>query len=169
MSDEDDIKKLVQAQKDRSLKTKMSRSFLIAPHLDSIKTMIGLNISLPLIKGWLDDKHKVVITLQTLRSFVVRTLGEDVYEDYCKRNGWAKTKKVVKDENKGRRIVDSNINTKFENTKDDKETTIQNNSLSTDSVETGMKRPTPVLIVEKGVWGQLKPSPVNGTVDLKQK
>ena len=36
--------------------------------------------------------------------------------------------------------------------------------------ETGAsKRPAPLLSENKGVWGKLKPSPVDGTVDLKQK
>lgn len=37
--------------------------------------------------------------------------------------------------------------------------------------ETGKNsnRPPPLLSEDKGVWGRLKPSPVDGTVDLKQK
>lgn len=37
--------------------------------------------------------------------------------------------------------------------------------------ETGKNsnRPPPLLSENKGVWGKLKPSPVDGTVDLKQK
>lgn len=34
---------------------------------------------------------------------------------------------------------------------------------------TASKRPPPLLSEDKGVWGKLKPSPVDGTVDLKQK
>ena len=33
----------------------------------------------------------------------------------------------------------------------------------------GTHRPAPLLNEENGVWGKLKPSPADGTVDLKQK
>lgn len=82
-----DLLKLKAQQKSRA------RSHLIAPYSSTIKEMIDLDISLPLIKGWLKDKKGVAITLQTLRNFVIRDVGDQYYEAYCKRNGWMKTKR----------------------------------------------------------------------------
>lgn len=40
---------------------------------------------------------------------------------------------------------------------------------SPDETGKNSNRPPPLLSEDKGVWGKLKPSPVDGTVDLKQK
>lgn len=40
---------------------------------------------------------------------------------------------------------------------------------SPDETGKNSNRPPPLLSEDKGIWGQLKPSPVDGTVDLKQK
>lgn len=53
----------------------------------------------------------------------------------------------------------------------DEATAGKQESLPEEPSETGKNsnRPLPLLSEEKGVWGQLKPSPIDGTVDLKQK
>jgi hypothetical protein len=40
---------------------------------------------------------------------------------------------------------------------------------NTDSGEQGIRRPTPLLSNDKGVWGDITPPSLDGMVDLKQK
>lgn len=90
-----DLAELLATQAARAEKSKRRRSFLIVPFTARIREMMENNISLPLINEWLGKKEVAgvhpVVTLQTLRNFVVRELGEAFYADYCNRNGWAKS------------------------------------------------------------------------------
>jgi len=56
-----------------------------------IKEMMRLNISLPIILGWLEKEDKKT-TLPALRRYVKKAFGEDHYEDFTRRNGWMKVK-----------------------------------------------------------------------------
>lgn len=38
-----------------------------------------------------------------------------------------------------------------------------------DAAEQGIKRPAPLLSNDRGIWGELTPSPVDGIVEFKQK
>lgn len=58
----------------------------------SLKEMMDLNISLPVMLDWLERKG-VTTTLPALRRYVKRVFGEDFYNDFAKRNGWLKTPK----------------------------------------------------------------------------
>lgn len=58
---------------------------------DKLKEMLDLNISLPVILDWL-AKQESITTLPALRRHVVRTFGQDFYNEFLKRNGWLKTK-----------------------------------------------------------------------------
>lgn len=67
----------------------------LKPFSARIRQMLDLDIPLPQIRSWLDDKKLVKITLQTLRNFVIKEFGEDFYKEYCLRNGWQKTKQNI--------------------------------------------------------------------------
>lgn len=61
----------------------------------AIKKMMELDISLPLVLGWLEKKGKTT-TLPALRRYVRNAFGEDFYNDFARRNGWKKTKRKAK-------------------------------------------------------------------------
>jgi len=61
-------------------------------HETSIKTLMELNVSLPIILDWLEEK-KISTTLPALRRFIRRMFGEAFYDDFVFRNGWQKTKR----------------------------------------------------------------------------
>ena len=88
-----DIEELLEKQRLQNMKNQRLRGHQIAPYSGKIEEMMRLNISLPLIKGWLEEKKGVVVTLQTLRNFTIKTFGQDHYIDFVTRNGWLKTKK----------------------------------------------------------------------------
>lgn len=56
-----------------------------------MKEMMNLNISLPVILGWLEKEGKTT-TLPALRRYVKRVFGDAYYDDFVRRNGWLKTK-----------------------------------------------------------------------------
>ena len=58
---------------------------------EQIKEMMDLNISLPVVLGWL-EKQKKTTTLPALRRYVKRVFGDAFYDDFLRRNGWLKTK-----------------------------------------------------------------------------
>ena len=95
-----DIEDLLEKQRQQNLLL----GHQIAPHTEQIREMMELNISLPLIRGWLEEKKAVTVTLQTLRNFVVKTFGQDHYSDFVTHNGWLKTKRL---EDKKRRASDA--------------------------------------------------------------
>ena len=104
-----DIEELLEKQRQQNIKNQRLRGHQIAPHAGKIEEMMKLNISLPLIKGWLEEKKGVVVTLQTLRNFTIKTFGQDHYIDFVTRNGWLKTKKGA-NENQQRRASDTHTN-----------------------------------------------------------
>lgn len=93
---DNDIKELLEKRDAQQLKNPRLKSRLLSPHLGRIKEMLALDISLPLILSLLKEKKKIQITLQTLRNYVVREFGEEHYEEYCKRNGWLRSKRADK-------------------------------------------------------------------------
>lgn len=70
-----------------------------------LKEMMRLNISLPIILGWLEKEDKKT-TLPALRRYVKKAFGEDHYEEFTKRNGWMKVK-VEKEEQKAKKQTDT--------------------------------------------------------------
>lgn len=58
----------------------------------SIKKLMDLDVSLPVILEWLVEEKKVSTTLPALRRFVKRILGDHFYDSYTARNGWKKSK-----------------------------------------------------------------------------
>ncbi len=56
-----------------------------------LKEMMDLNISLPVVLGWLEKEGKKT-TLPALRRYVKRVFGNAHYDDFVQRNGWQKTK-----------------------------------------------------------------------------
>ena len=84
--DETDLAEL-QAQATQRQRVKTDLSEFEA----AIKKMMELDISLPLVLGWLEKKGKTT-TLPALRRYVRSVFGEDFYDDFANRNGWQKTK-----------------------------------------------------------------------------
>jgi hypothetical protein len=70
---------------------RQKRKINLNEHEISIKTLMELNVSLPIILDWLEEK-KILTTLPALRRFIKRTFGEKFYNDFVFRNGWQKTK-----------------------------------------------------------------------------
>lgn len=62
---------------------------------DSITKLLESDVQLPYILKWLIEEKKEVLVLNTLRKYVILKIGRGGYEDYLKRNGWMKSKKVV--------------------------------------------------------------------------
>lgn len=58
---------------------------------EQMKEMMDLNISLPVVLGWLEKQGKKT-TLPALRRYVKRVFGDAYYDDFVRRNGWLKTK-----------------------------------------------------------------------------
>lgn len=59
----------------------------------SIRKLMDLNVSLPVMLGWLVGEKKIATTLPALRRFVRRTFGEEFYDNFAARNGWKKKKR----------------------------------------------------------------------------
>lgn len=93
MDIDDVIKQLLIKKKRKVFENTHLKSRKLKPYVTSIKKMLDVDISLPMIQEYFDETEKIKFTLQTLRSFVIKEFGEDYYKDYCKRNGWLKTKK----------------------------------------------------------------------------
>lgn len=58
----------------------------------SIKKLMDLDVSLPVILEWLVEEKKISTTLPALRRFIRRTFGDQFYDDFTVRNGWKKSK-----------------------------------------------------------------------------
>ena len=58
----------------------------------AIRKMMEVDISLPLVLGWLEKKGKTT-TLPALRRYIKNAFGEKFYTDFVSRNGWQKSKK----------------------------------------------------------------------------
>lgn len=95
MDIDDVIKQLLMKKKRKDFENTHLKSRKLKPYATSIQKMLSVDISLPMIQEYFDEKVKIKFTLQTLRSFVIKEFGEDYYRDYCKRNGWLKNKKSV--------------------------------------------------------------------------
>ena len=68
-------------------------------HLDKyseIEKLIAADVQLPFILKWLIEEKKERLVLNTLRKYVVFKIGRPAYDEYLKRNGWLKKKRVVK-------------------------------------------------------------------------
>ena len=57
----------------------------------TLREMMELNISLPVILGWL-EKQGQATTLPALRRYIRRVFGEAFYDEFLVRNGWQRTK-----------------------------------------------------------------------------
>lgn len=67
---------------------------LLDKYGEDILKLIESNVQLPFILKWLIDEKKEKLVLNTLRSYVIKKIGRDQYENYLKRNGWLKSKKA---------------------------------------------------------------------------
>lgn len=88
MSDDDDLDKLVKLTAERNSK---KRKFDLSEFDSTIEKMLGLNVSLPVIQNWFEEKE-IKISLPALRRYIIRTFGNDLYTAFLERNGWTKTK-----------------------------------------------------------------------------
>lgn len=61
----------------------------------SLKKMMDLDISLPVILEWLEKKGEKT-SLPALRRYVIRIFGDEFYSDFMRRNGWLKKKRIAK-------------------------------------------------------------------------
>ncbi|WP_263770121.1 hypothetical protein [Propionivibrio soli] len=59
---------------------------------ESIVKLMQQDVQLSHILRWLKNKHGEQIVLNTLRKYVVRNIGREIYEEYLARNHWIKTK-----------------------------------------------------------------------------
>lgn len=64
----------------------------LVEHQISIKKLMDLNVSLPVMLEWLLEEKKVDTTLPALRRFVRREFGDEFYNNFVARNGWQKAK-----------------------------------------------------------------------------
>lgn len=62
---------------------------------DSIVKLLDSDVQLPYILKWLVEEKKEDLVLNTLRKYVILKVGRDGYENYLRRNGWMKSKRVV--------------------------------------------------------------------------
>lgn len=92
----------------RETQRRQRRRTDLSAYDDKLKEMLDLNISLPVILDWL-AKQESITTLPALRRHVVRTFGQDFYNNFLKRNGWLKTKSKSKSQQ-----VSSKLNPEFE-------------------------------------------------------
>lgn len=63
---------------------------------ETILEMMEYDVSLPIILRWLKDKHEVVMVPNTLRKYITKKIGRDVYDEYLQRNCWKKSRRVPK-------------------------------------------------------------------------
>lgn len=61
-------------------------------HETSIRKLMDLDVSLPVILEWLVEEKQIATTLPALRRFIRRTFGEPFYDSFTARNGWKKSK-----------------------------------------------------------------------------
>ncbi|OFJ47565.1 hypothetical protein BA896_023155 [Janthinobacterium lividum] len=61
----------------------------------TLKEMMDLDISLPVILTWLEKQEKQT-TLPALRRYIRRVFGEEFYDRFLLRNGWQRTKQEEK-------------------------------------------------------------------------
>ncbi len=59
---------------------------------ESIVKLMQQDVQLSHILRWLKNKHGEQLVLNTLRKYVVRNIGREVYEEYLTRNHWIKTR-----------------------------------------------------------------------------
>ena len=59
---------------------------------ESILRLMQQDVQLSHILRWLTNKHGEQLVLNTLRKYVARNIGREVYEEYLTRNRWIKTK-----------------------------------------------------------------------------
>lgn len=64
----------------------------LVEHQTSIKKLMDLNVSLPVMLEWLLGEKKIDTTLPALRRFVRREFGDEFYNNFVARNGWQKAK-----------------------------------------------------------------------------
>lgn len=63
---------------------------------ESIIEMMKNDIQLPIILRWLKDTHEVVMVPNTLRKYITKRIGRDIYDEYLQRNGWKKSRHMSK-------------------------------------------------------------------------
>lgn len=63
---------------------------------ESIVKLMQQDVQLSHILRWLKNKHGEQLVLNTLRKYVVREIGREIYEEYLARNHWIKTKGHMK-------------------------------------------------------------------------
>lgn len=89
---EDDLTELIR----RSLQQrggKPAKYVRLEKHRDVIVQLMNNNIQLTLILEWLKKTQGEQLVLNTLRKYIKRNIGHDVYDEYLTRNGWLKTRR----------------------------------------------------------------------------
>lgn len=65
----------------------------LAVHREAILKAMQRDIPLPVLLNWLRDNHGVTVVLNTLRKYIVKEVGRDIYDAYLRRNGWVRPPK----------------------------------------------------------------------------
>lgn len=63
---------------------------LLDPVTGELEQLIENNVSLVVIRDWLEEKKGISVVLNTLRKFIILKVGREKYDAYLLRNGWAK-------------------------------------------------------------------------------
>lgn len=75
------------------MRTTMPSKFpILEEHKETIVKAIERDISLPVLLEWLIQNRDLVVSLNTLRKFVTKTIGQEKYDDYLKRNHWERNR-----------------------------------------------------------------------------
>ena len=88
-----ELAKIVSEAK-KSKAANVSKDDLLKKYKDSILKLIDNDVQMHLIHKWLVDDKKEKLAANTLRSFIVKEIGREKYEDYLKRNGWLKVRRA---------------------------------------------------------------------------
>src|SRR5476651_2556944 len=92
MDDDNAIEKLVMEA--RAQRGGKPAKYIHLEQFSEIEKLVAADVQLPFILKWLADEKKVSIVLNTLRKYVIFKIGRPDYDEYLKRNGWLKTKKI---------------------------------------------------------------------------
>ncbi|MET3109099.1 hypothetical protein AAKU58_003948 [Oxalobacteraceae bacterium GrIS 1.18] len=110
------------------------------------------------ISEWL-KANKIEVTQEAVRKFI---------KSRTEKLGDPKTQEKVGDV-KSQEVEKTAIGIKAKEVEETQELQPSDATKNTDAAEQGIKRPAPLLSNDRGIWGELTPSPVDGIVEFKQK
>jgi hypothetical protein len=73
---------------------KPAKYIALGAYRETIVKLMDLNVQLNLIRDWLVEKQGEQLVVNTLRKYIIRSIGRDFYDEYLKRNGWTKTRRT---------------------------------------------------------------------------